>query len=159
MSPPANSLWDFACALYRRPKVAPLCLCLQDDYSLNVNLVLWCVWLATQGLQLTEARLQQAQQLIAEWDSRYTQQLRRLRRQLKIEAPVFDLLEAELYTQIKCAELLTEQKTLALLESLARTWLIAGAASLACTDKNLNVYLAPAQLPVAVWQEVKQYLC
>ena len=163
MSLHPNSLWDFACALYSRPKVAPLCLRLQDDYSLNVNLVLWCVWLDTQGLALTESRLQQAQQLIADWESHYTQPLRDLRRQLKSQNIDADSFALEIYGQLKQAELLAERKTLSMLESLARDE--SAHATNSCRNQvgalanNLDVYLARAKLPSSLQKEVLEYLC
>jgi uncharacterized protein (TIGR02444 family) len=38
------SLWDFASAFYAKPKVQSACLTLQDQYGVNVPLLLCCCW-------------------------------------------------------------------------------------------------------------------
>lgn len=41
----ATAFWQFSCELYARDGVKELCLQGQEDYGLNVNLVLLCHWL------------------------------------------------------------------------------------------------------------------
>lgn len=77
-APTEQQLWQFSLALY--PKVQPLCLQWQDNFGLNVNLLLLLCYLEQQQLSLTS---QQLLQLAAELDSfsrQFTRPLRTLRR-------------------------------------------------------------------------------
>ena len=38
------SLWDFSIAFYAKPKIQSACLTLQDQYGVNVPLLLCCCW-------------------------------------------------------------------------------------------------------------------
>jgi uncharacterized protein (TIGR02444 family) len=42
---PACPFWDFSLALYAKPGVAPACLRLQERRGVDVNLLLFCLWL------------------------------------------------------------------------------------------------------------------
>lgn len=42
---PDTSLWAFSVSFYQHPKVEPLCLRLQDQFGVNVNGLLWALWL------------------------------------------------------------------------------------------------------------------
>lgn len=53
----SNSLWDWATALYEKPGVASLCLRLQDEHGLDVDLVLACLWHVAGGGTMSEATL------------------------------------------------------------------------------------------------------
>jgi uncharacterized protein (TIGR02444 family) len=121
MQPPVqpNSLWDFSLALYAQPGVADACLHLQDEQSINVNLVLWCVWLECQGLQLNDRQLEQAQGEILEWDQQYVVPLRRLRRQMKTEFGADNTAINAVRGHIKQAELAAEQVLQLQLQQLA----------------------------------------
>ena len=39
--------WDFACKVYDNPTVQAICLDLQNDEGLDVNCLLFCLWMAT----------------------------------------------------------------------------------------------------------------
>lgn len=39
-----QDFWDFACDRYEHPEVKQLCLRLQDEYGLSVNMLLFCLW-------------------------------------------------------------------------------------------------------------------
>lgn len=116
------SFWDFSLQQYARPGVADVCLQLQDQQSVNVNLLLWCVWLEACGLALDAARLQSAQKAIRSWDEHYVVPLRQLRRRMKAEFGVQDPDIEQLRSQIKQAELLAEKQVQMQLESLAQNW-------------------------------------
>ena len=53
----AETLWDFAQRVYRREGVASLCLRLQDDHGLDVDIVLACLWLASRRQRVDASRL------------------------------------------------------------------------------------------------------
>jgi uncharacterized protein (TIGR02444 family) len=115
-------LWDFSLLHYARPGVAEACLRLQDEQGVNVNLLLWCMWLEQCGWELDGARLRTAQKHIHAWDEHYVVPLRQLRRRMKVEFGVADNGIEQVRTQIKHAELLAEKQLQHWLESEAQTW-------------------------------------
>ncbi len=96
---PANPFWDFSLALYRQEGVAPLCLALQDQHGLDVNLLLYAAYAAVCGLSLEPADVEAVDTAVADWREGMLRPLRALRRQLDGgEAPAARqaLLQAEL---------------------------------------------------------------
>jgi uncharacterized protein (TIGR02444 family) len=120
---PPNSLWDFSLALYAQPGVADACLQLQDEHGLNVNLLLWCVWLEQLDVHLTEAHFQEAHHHTDEWDRRYVVPLRQLRRRMKTEFGTRDETIEAIRNQIKGAELAAEKELQMRLQRLTYQWL------------------------------------
>ena len=49
---PDCAFWDFSLALYAQPGIEALCLMLQDELDLDVNLVLLAAWTASRGTRL-----------------------------------------------------------------------------------------------------------
>jgi len=43
---PESNFWNFSINFYQLPDIKQSCLALQDNYQLNVNLILFCHWLA-----------------------------------------------------------------------------------------------------------------
>tara|TARA_R110002126_G_scaffold43555_27_gene124978 strand:- start:3111 stop:3587 length:477 start_codon:yes stop_codon:yes gene_type:complete len=74
----AEALWQFSLALY--PKVQPLCLQWQDNFGVNVNLLLLLCYLEQQQLSLTSPQLQQLAAQLSDFSGQFTQPLRTLRR-------------------------------------------------------------------------------
>lgn len=143
------NLWDFSLRQYSRVGVADACLRLQDEQGVNVNLLLWCVWLEQRGLVLDAARLRSAQKRIHAWDEHYVVPLRQLRRRMKAEFGTADAGIEPVRQQIKQAELLAEKQLQSLLEVLAHTWTSTDTSStnLSIAGENLRFYLR--QLNVA----------
>lgn len=52
-----NQLWEFSLAFYSKPAVDSACLHLQDEYGLNVNLLMLCCWAGVQGLDASDKQL------------------------------------------------------------------------------------------------------
>ena len=144
-----SNLWDFSLRQYARAGVADACLRLQDEHGVNVNVLLWCLWLGQRGLTLDAARLRSAQKRIHAWDEHYVVPLRQLRRRIKAEFGMADPGIEQVRSQIKQAELLAEKQLQSLLEVLAQSWdkTAAANAHLPTTGENLRFYLQ--QLNVA----------
>ena len=118
----AEAFWQFSLSVYARPGVADLCLALQDRAGANVNLLLFCCWIA----EAFAARLDiaAAERLIREvqpWEDDVVQPLRRIRRTMKTRKPEIPAIEQPrieaLRDAIKRAELdaeHSEQRLLAL---------------------------------------------
>lgn len=79
----ANPFWDFSLERYGADGVAPACLLLQDDFGLDVNLLLYAAWLAHRGQRLSEAHLEALERLVAEWREGVVSPLRALCRELR----------------------------------------------------------------------------
>jgi len=81
---PAHAFWDFSVVLYGRPGVAPACLGLQERHGIDVNLLMFCIWLAESGRgPISREPLEAAFSAVAEWHAQVVRTLRPLRRRLK----------------------------------------------------------------------------
>lgn len=80
---PDSAFWTFSVDLYDRPGVEAACIALQDRRGLNVNLLLWSLWLADCGVVLDQSALGRAEAAVASWQTDIIEQLRRLRRRLR----------------------------------------------------------------------------
>lgn len=77
----SNPFWEFSLAHYTRDEVPEACLALQDEFGLDVNLLLYAAWLAGMDQCLTVEHLKGMEAIIAPWRTRVVQPLRALRRQ------------------------------------------------------------------------------
>lgn len=80
---PPSPFWDFSLAVYGRSGVEAACLELQRRHDLDVNLLLWCCWLATRGVRLDEAAAAHAGRAALDWQREVVRPLRALRRRQK----------------------------------------------------------------------------
>lgn len=65
---PPNDLWDYATRVYGRGKAQDACLALQDRHGLDVNVMLFCCWVASSGRgTFRDGELDQALQAVADW--------------------------------------------------------------------------------------------
>lgn len=80
---PSSAFWTFSTDLYERPGVEAACLALQDRHGLNVNLLLWALWLADCGVVLERAALERARLAVASWQDEIIGPLRDVRRRLR----------------------------------------------------------------------------
>lgn len=79
----SNPLWDYSLATYRLEEVAQSCLALQDNFGMDVNLLLYAAWLAHMERCLSGVHLTGLDALIADWRDDMVKPLRVLRRQLQ----------------------------------------------------------------------------
>tara|TARA_R110000823_G_scaffold119998_7_gene244329 strand:- start:5273 stop:5809 length:537 start_codon:yes stop_codon:yes gene_type:complete len=87
-----NPFWDYSLAVYRGG-VVTLCLRLQDDCGVDVNLLLYAAWLWLQGRPLTAEHLAEQDVAVSDWRVRVVQPLRILRRDLREFSPAAALRE------------------------------------------------------------------
>ena len=105
-----NPFWDYSLAVYARDGVAEALLALQDEFGLDVNMLLYAAWLADRGLQLDAAHLSPLEARVAPWRERVIGPLRRLRRQWRDYPEAGALREA-----LQALELQAEQSQQALM--------------------------------------------
>lgn len=81
---PENPFWDFSVTVYGRAGVAPACLRLQDQFGVDVNVLLFCCWVAAQRrIALAPTDVMDILTLTSSWKSDVVGPLRAVRRQLK----------------------------------------------------------------------------
>lgn len=85
---PDNPLWDFSVAVYGRDGVKDACLALQDRHGLDVNMLLFCCWLAAEGhAPLPDTQLAAAIARIRVWHTDVVAKLRAVRRRVTDGVP------------------------------------------------------------------------
>ena len=77
------SFWHFSVQHYARPGVAEACLKLQDDYDLDVNLVLLCLWYGQHFGELSSGQFEQVLAFSDNWSGNVVKPLRQSRRWIK----------------------------------------------------------------------------
>ena len=105
--------WDFSLRIYAQQGVSAACLKLQDEFGVDINLLLYCCWLGSCGSELDEHALRRALDFSAVWAAEVVHPLRRARRWMKDEAGAGGEVDREarlaLRERIKAAELAAEQ--------------------------------------------------
>lgn len=76
-------LWDFALTVYQSDAVKQNCLSLQDDYGVDVCVILGICWLHNRGRTITEDDCLALEAWLDEWQRTKTQAVRALRRRVK----------------------------------------------------------------------------
>lgn len=86
---PRSAFWTFSITIYARPGVAPACLDLQARHGLDVNLLLYAIWIGISGRgRLSRRALDHALELSVAWSTQVVRPLRQVRTRLKHERPV-----------------------------------------------------------------------
>jgi uncharacterized protein (TIGR02444 family) len=78
-----SAFWRFSLAFYARPQVPAACLELQDSAGVDVNLMLYLLFLAYHQRQLDRADVARIDAAIRQWRDLAVVPLRTLRRKLK----------------------------------------------------------------------------
>ena len=113
----AAELWSFSLAFYDRAGVAAALLALQDNAGLNVDLVLFAIWLGLSGRgPLDERQADAAQRAVRPIELEVIEPLRAHRRRLK---SVIDDDVQRLRERIKLLEIEAERVALTRLAALA----------------------------------------
>lgn len=131
-------LRDFAFRFYACSGVESICLKLQDEAGVDVCELLWCIWLFQHGLSLPNDP--EGLDEIRRWQREITTPLRRIRRELRVEA-AHETKVAALRKTLKDAELLAEVEGLRRLQALA---LEARPQALRSPPPSLTEYLSEA---------------
>lgn len=125
-------IWHFVVRLYGQDGVAPACLRLQEEYGVDVALLLFAAWMAEQGVALTHEQAQAACGWVAGWHNEVVRSLRALRTRLKTGTSLapFDLSD-DVRNSIKRVELDSERAELAWLARESMSWRMLGATPVA----------------------------
>ena len=105
-----SPFWRFSLGFYRRPGVADACIALQEEVRVDVNLLLFLLWHATERRRLTAEEVAELDRRVAPWREQAVIPLRNLRRALKAPPPLIAPLTAEGFrSRIKAIELEAER--------------------------------------------------
>jgi uncharacterized protein (TIGR02444 family) len=143
---PGEAFWRFSLTFYALPRVAPALLALQDLEGLDVNLMLFALWLGISGRHpLDSGALAAAERAIGTIRAEVVEPLRSLRRNLKHHA---DEDIQHLREGIKALELEGEKLVQSRLAHLAGPAFsgIPAEDRLAVAVANLTLYLGPQRL-------------
>lgn len=108
-------LWPFVAQLYQAPGMERICLELQDGFAINVNVLLWCMWMDFQQLPFHAGLIQCGSRRIALWHYGCTLPLRYLRRSIPKVA-----VYRSVRTWVGQLELAAEKRELRRLEQLTQ---------------------------------------
>jgi uncharacterized protein (TIGR02444 family) len=124
MSGPVSKspFWQFSIKFYAVPGVADACVALQDKANVDVNVLFFLLWNATQGRAFNAADITEIERRIGPWREMAVIPIRNIRRALKSPPPVMAADAAEsLRTRIKAVELEAERLQQEALYGLAET--------------------------------------
>src|SRR5580658_7843866 len=97
-----SPFWRFSLRFYRQPGVADACIALQDGCGVDVNILLFLLWLAGERRQIAAAEARAVCAAVGSWHDEVVVPLRTLRRLLKDHVPLVERNTAELFrTRIK----------------------------------------------------------
>ena len=107
---PDNPFWTFSLEIYGDPEVEKSCLALQEEFALDVNLLLLCCWLGRHGVLLDPKGLQTLRDQSKAWRQEVVSPLREMRQRLKLAVgAVLPDRSAGLRESIKACELESER--------------------------------------------------
>lgn len=109
-----SPFWRFALRLYAQPGVSPLCLALQDENGIDVNLLLFACWCGSIGRMLDANAVATVSSQTRPWTEAVVTKLREARRAWKEIGP--DAVQAKTGREtLKSIELLSERIVCAML--------------------------------------------
>ena len=75
--------WRFSLKFYRQPAVSEACITLQDSFGVDVNLLLFLFWLASDDRKLTAEEVKMLDDNVRDWRNLTIVPIRDVRRKLK----------------------------------------------------------------------------
>jgi uncharacterized protein (TIGR02444 family) len=139
-----SPFWRFSLRFYARAKISAACLVLQDEAGVDVNLLLFLLFLAEHRRRIGEAEVAELDSAVLGWRDGVVKLLRSLRRALKTGVGEIPVTVSEAFRgQIKRLELESEHIEQSVLERFSTAQLGVSAASrLEAAQANLAAYEA-----------------
>lgn len=81
-----NPFWNYSLRFYARPRVGDVCVGLQDRASVDVNVLLYLLWLSTAGKTVSSEEMRMVDARVKAWREQVVIPLRAIRRNLPKEA-------------------------------------------------------------------------
>lgn len=144
---PPCDLWDFAIKLYSEKTVSDVCLSLQERQDIDVNILLFCIWVAASGRQnLTSEELETGITSSTEWQGHVVGPLRSLRWYLKSpEGNIDTRLAGDLRRVVADSEIYSERLELLMLGNIINRPATSSFGAQECANaaaENLLAYMA-----------------
>jgi uncharacterized protein (TIGR02444 family) len=134
-----NEFWRFSLAVYCQTEVEQECLTLQQTFGIDVNLLLFCAWLGSRGIALSQEHIEAASSAIAAWHEQVVRPLRGVRQLIKaLKRDAFE----NYRTKIKGIELEAEQIEQAMLFDVSKHISLGTVNSRDAIAQNVNAYIA-----------------
>lgn len=134
-----NLFWDFSLLHYAKPGVPEVCLVLQDEYQLSVNMLLFGLWLADNSKALDMEPVERSTEL-KDCRQRVLLPLRTARYGMKQTG--LNATQAALYQDLKQAELKVERIEHDLLYAMANQMPPDNRSAALLAQQNIEAYLA-----------------
>lgn len=141
-----DELWAFSLSAYNVQGASTACLTLQDEYGLDVNVLLLCLFAGSRGRVLSAQDFVRIEIQVAPWRKNIIYALRAVRRSLKVERQSSDRVIDDLYKDVLASELKAEQYEQQLIVSTVA--ISEGAADVGIASQNLVRYLRTSGVPV-----------
>jgi uncharacterized protein (TIGR02444 family) len=151
-----EGFWDFSVRTYRSKGVSDACLALQNKRGADVNMLLYCCWVAIVYGEFDDDLFQSALRFSRSWARHVVRPLREVRTWMKLEdcrsEPVFAESRKQLRANVKTIELEAEKLQQTSLESLV---VVSAAQHLAVSDllgyaaANLQQYCRAEAIGIA----------
>ena len=142
-----NPFWRFSLAVYAAPGVADECLALQDARGIDVNVLLFCAWLGSRRIVLTEADLAAIEATVRPWRDQVVGPLRGVRRDIKARPDAAEQDIAGLRKDAAALELRAEQIEQAMLYGLVATFDEGNVTAQVAIGRNVSLLLAGGTEP------------
>lgn len=114
-----GSLWHFAEALYGHGEVSKACLFLQDQCGVDVNVLLFALWIARRKVLLDAAAVSEIDAAVKQWRQEIVVPLRAVRRRMKTgPSPAPDDTTEALRSRLQEIEIESERIELSVLEAI-----------------------------------------
>jgi uncharacterized protein (TIGR02444 family) len=105
-----SPFWRFSLRFYRQPGVADACIALQDECGVDVNVLFFFLWLATDRKRVPPPQARAVCEQALMWRDDVVAPLRAVRRKLKAGSTLVEHSAVELFrTKIKAIELESER--------------------------------------------------
>lgn len=113
-------LWEFAAATYGHAEVSKACLFLQDRCGVDVNVLLFALWIAAERkIAVDVAAIREVDTMVRQWRQEIVAPLRAIRRRLKTgPRPAPNAATEELRARLQDIEIELERIELAVLEAI-----------------------------------------
>jgi uncharacterized protein (TIGR02444 family) len=149
-SPQGSPFWRFSLAFYRQPGVAEACIALQEGAGVDVNLLLFLLWQASQRRALAQSDVAALESKVGAWREGTVIPLRAVRRALKSAPELVAPGSAEAFrNRIKAVELEAERLQQEAMYELARGHPLGQAAPSAVEAAQVNLAAYEAMLAAA----------
>ena len=117
-----TSIWDFVLNYYGRKGVSEALIGLQDSYGIDVNMLLFLVWVAAQRRSLGADDVQRVSEASHAWQRNVVVPIRAVRRLLKENAPLVSPDTAAAFRKkVQAVELEGEQAQLNAMAAMSAT--------------------------------------